>query len=82
MNEYMEIMAYFASVIILISFIVKDVILLRLLNTIGCVLFLIYSTYYGRYPLIFLNFMVIVVNLIYIYKPIVLLWKERSKRKS
>jgi membrane protein implicated in regulation of membrane protease activity len=82
MNEYMEIMAYCASVIILISFIVKDVILLRLLNTIGCVLFLIYSTYHGRTPLVFLNFMVIVVNLIYIYKPIVLLWKERSKRKS
>jgi membrane protein implicated in regulation of membrane protease activity len=82
MNEYMEIMAYCASVIILISFIVKDVILLRLLNTIGCVLFLIYSIHHGRIPLVFLNFMVIVVNLIYIYKPIVLLWKERSKRKS
>lgn len=81
MNEYMEIMAYCASVIILISFIVKDVILLRLLNTIGCVLFLIYSTYHGRTPLVFLNFMVIVVNLIYIYKPIVVLWKEHLKRR-
>jgi hypothetical protein len=77
----MEIMAYCASVIVLISFIVKDVILLRLLNTIGCALFLVYSSYYGRYPLIFLNFMVIVVNLIYIYKPIVVLWKEHLKRR-
>jgi len=81
MNEYMEIMAYCASVIVLISFIVKDVILLRLLNTIGCLLFLIYSSYHEKYPLIFLNFMVIVVNLIYIYNPIVLLWKEHLKRR-
>lgn len=81
MNFYMEIMAYFASVIVLISFIVKDVVLLRLLNTIGCMLFLIYSCYYGRYPLIFLNSMVMIVNLIYIYKPIVLLWKKHLKKR-
>lgn len=81
MNEYMEIMAYVASIIVLISFIVKDVILLRLLNTIGCMLFIIYSSYHERFPLVFLNFMVIVVNLVYIYKPIVLLWKEHLKRR-
>ena len=77
----MEIMAYIASVIVLISFMVKDVILLRLLNTIGCILFIFYSSYHERYPLVFLNFMVIVVNLVYIYKPIVLLWKEHLKRR-
>ena len=81
MNEYMEIMAYCASIIVLVSFMIKDIIFLRLLNTLGCVLFLIYSSYHERYPLIFLNFMVIVVNLIYIYKPIVVLWKKHSKKK-
>lgn len=81
MNEYMEIMAYCASIIVLISFMIKDIIFLRLLNTLGCVLFLIYSFYHERYPLIFLNFMVIVVNLIYIYKPIVVLWKKHLKKK-
>jgi hypothetical protein len=81
MNEYMEIMAYCASIIVLVSFMVKDIIFLRLLNTLGCVLFLIYSSYHERYPLIFLNFMVIVVNLIYVYKPIVVLWKKHLKKK-
>jgi hypothetical protein len=81
MTENMEIMAYCASVIVLISFMVKDVIILRLLNTVGCILFLIYSIYHERMPLVFLNFMVIVVNLIYIYNPIVLLWKEHLKRR-
>lgn len=81
MDCYMELMAYFASLIVLISFIIKDVILLRVFNTIGCVLFLIYSIYYDKTPLIFLNFMIIVVNIIYVYKPIITLWKERLKRK-
>ena len=81
MDYYMEIMAYFASVIVLISFIVKDIILLRLLNTLGCLLFLTYSTYHERYPLVFLNFMVIVVNLFYIYKPLVSLWKVHLKKR-
>jgi len=77
----MEILAYFASVIVLKSFIVKDIVLLRLLNVIGCILFITYSHYHGRYPLVFLNFMVIIVNLVYIYKPIVSLWKGRLKKR-
>ena len=77
----MEILAYFASLIVLISFIVKDIVLLRLLNVIGCMLFIMYSHYHGRYPLVFLNCMVILVNLVYIYKPIVSLWKGRLKKR-
>jgi hypothetical protein len=64
----MELLAYFASFIVLISFMVKDVILLRILNNVGCILFLIYAAYHGRYPLIFLNSMVILVNMYYILK--------------
>ena len=81
MDFYMEMMAYCASIIVLISFIVKDVVLLRLLNTVGCILFLIYAAYHERMPLIILNFMVIIVNILYIYKPIVVLWKERLKKR-
>lgn len=81
MDYYMEILAYFASVIVLISFMVKDIVLLRLLNVIGCMLFIMYSHYHGRYPLVFLNVMVILVNLVYIYKPLVVLWKGRLKKR-
>lgn len=81
MDFYMEILAYIASTIVLLSFIVKDIVLLRLLNVIGCMLFIMYSHYHGRYPLVFLNFMVIIVNLVYIYKPIVSLWKGRLKKR-
>ena len=68
MNWSMELLAYIASVVVLTSFIVNDVKLLRFLNNIGCVLFLIYACYHGRYPLIFLNSIIIVVNFYYIFK--------------
>jgi hypothetical protein len=59
----MEILAYIGSVIIFISFLVKNVKWLRILNNVGCVIFLIYSIYHGRTPLIILNSGVIIVNI-------------------
>lgn len=68
MDNYMEIMAYIGSVIILISFIVKDVKWLRILNNIGCLIFLVYAFYYNRTPLILLNSGVILINVYHLIK--------------
>ena len=68
MDNYMEIMAYIVSVIILMSFIVKDVKWLRLLNNVGCLIFLVYAFYHGRTPLILLNSGVILVNIYHLIK--------------
>lgn len=68
MDNYMEIMAYIGSVIILMSFIVKDVKWLRLLNNVGCLIFLVYAFYHGRTPLILLNSGVILVNIYHLIK--------------
>jgi len=65
--ESIEILGYSASIVVLISFMVKNIKLLRFLNIIGCILFLIYSSYYGRMPLIILNSLIIVVNIYYIF---------------
>ena len=64
----MEILAYCGSVIIFISFLVKNVNWLRILNNVGCVIFLIYSIYHGRTPLIILNSGVIIVNIWHLIK--------------
>jgi hypothetical protein len=64
----MEILAYIGSVIIFISFLVKNVNWLRILNNVGCVIFLIYSIYHGRTPLIILNSGVIIVNIWHLIK--------------
>ena len=67
MNILMEILAYIASVIILLSFCTKNVKLLRILNNIGCLIFLFYAFYHNRIPLIVLNSMVIIVNMYQIW---------------
>jgi hypothetical protein len=67
MENFMEIMAYIGSLIILISFCTKNVSLLRVLNNVGCVIFLFYAFYHGRLPLIILNSMVIAVNIYHIW---------------
>ena len=64
----MEIMAYIGSVIILISFVVKSVKWLRILNNVGCLIFLIYASYHGRTPLILLNSGVILVNIYHLFR--------------
>ncbi len=62
MNNYTEILAYIGSIIIFFSFVVKSVKWLRILNNVGCVIFLYYAFYHGRTPLILLNSGVILVN--------------------
>ena len=68
MDNYMEILAYIGSVIIFISFVVKNVKWLRILNNVGCVIFLFYAFYHGRIPLIILNTGVILVNIWHLIK--------------
>ena len=68
MDNYMEILAYIGSVIIFISFVVKNVKWLRILNNVGCVIFLFYAFYHGRIPLILLNSGVILVNIWHLVK--------------
>jgi len=67
-NEYWEILAYVGSVVIMVSFMLTNMKLLRLLNTIGCIIFLTYSYHYDRMPLVFLNIMIILVNAFYILR--------------
>ena len=73
MENLMEIMAYIGSLIIFISFCTKNVSLLRILNNIGCVIFLFYAFYHGRLPLIILNSMVIAVNVYHI-------WSDKNQK--
>ena len=72
MIDYMEIMAYCGSAIIFLSFCTKNVRLLRILNNVGCAIFLVYAFHHGRIPLIVLNSMVLAVNSYH-------LWKERKE---
>lgn len=66
--DTLSIIAYAASIIILISFTMKDMIVLRTLNAIGALMFLYYSTMKHDVPVMFINGAIAVINIVYIYK--------------
>jgi hypothetical protein len=68
MDQFMEIMAYVGSVLVFLSFCTKNVKLLRILNNVGCLIFLFYALHNDKMPLIILNSMVILVNIYHLIK--------------
>lgn len=69
-----EMLGYAASVIVAVSFVVGDVRLLRVFNSIGAVGFVIYGLLIGSYPVALLNGFIVIVNLYHIIK----LLREKS----
>jgi len=67
----LEIVGYFASIVVLCSFVMKDVKKLRLVNMAGCLLFVIYGimmpTFRLGLPLIITNSAILMINFYYLY---------------
>ena len=59
----MEILGTMASIIILISFTMKDIKKIRLINIIGSIIFIIYAIYIKSFSVCFLNSMMIFVHI-------------------
>lgn len=72
-----DLVAYIGSAFILVSFMLKDQIKLRILNSIGALIFIYYSVYKADYPVIFINSSIVIINLIYIIKNTK--WKKDTK---
>ena len=64
----LELMGYLSSVIVLISFLMSSVVKLRIINSIGCIVFVIYAILIKSYPTAFLNACLIGVNIYYLVK--------------
>ncbi len=66
-----EIIGYIASVIVLCSFLMKDVKKLRVVNMLGCLMFVIYGfmmpTIRLGLPIIITNLAIMLVNFYYLY---------------
>lgn len=67
-TSWIEWVGYAASIMIAISLLMTDVIKLRLLNTVGCLLFVIYGFIVGAYPVAVANLAIILINLYHLYK--------------
>ncbi len=70
-----EIVGYLASLFVLLSFFKKDIRQLRIINSLGCGLFVAYGVLLSSIPLIITNVAILIVNAYY------LLWKTPDNEK-
>jgi hypothetical protein len=63
-----DILGYMASLLTAISFLMKDVIKLRLINLISCIMFITYGLLIHSYPIVTVNSIVAIINIYYILK--------------
>ena len=68
MNEWVEWIGYAASFMIATSLLLTDLKKLRVINTIGCVLFVIYGSLVGAYPVVISNIAIAFINFYHLYK--------------
>jgi len=63
-----DFIGYAAMIALMISFTVKDIKKLRIINTIGCILFVVYGFMIHSWPIIITNAFITLVNLYYLLK--------------
>ncbi|WP_455538243.1 YgjV family protein [Terrisporobacter sp.] len=66
--EKIELVGYSASIFIAISLTMTDIFKLRIINSIGCLLFIIYGLNVGAYPVALANTIIITINFYNLYK--------------
>ena len=64
--ELTEWVGYLAMTVLLISFMMKNVIKLRIINSVGCLFFVIYGVMISQYPIVVTNLAIILINLYYL----------------
>jgi hypothetical protein len=63
-----DIIGYVGTILILVSFSMKDIRKLRLINIVSCLIFVIYGFLISSKPTIILNISVIILNLYFLIK--------------
>lgn len=66
--EPIELVGYASSIFIAISLMMTDIFKLRIINSIGCLLFVIYGLSVRAYPVAFANAIIIIINFYNLYK--------------
>jgi len=68
MGNYVEFIGYAASAFVLLSFLMKRMIMLRIINVIGCSLFVIYGILLWSFPIILTNVAIVLVNTYFVVR--------------
>ena len=62
-----ELLGYFASAMVLLSFFMKNIKMLRAVNCFGCSLFVAYGSFLESIPIIITNVAILIVNIYYLF---------------
>ncbi|OOF87546.1 hypothetical protein BKG93_01060 [Rodentibacter ratti] len=76
--NFLELLGYIATFFVAASFLFKSIVHLRIVNSIGAVLFVIYGMIIDAYPVAVLNAFLVCVNLYQLYR----LKKEQPLSKT
>ncbi len=68
MSNIVEWIGYLASAIILVSLLMSSIIKLRIINTVGSVIFAVYGIIIGSIPVAVMNFGIVGINIYYLIK--------------
>lgn len=63
-----EWIGYAASAGVLLSFLMRDIRTLRMINSVGCFLFIIYGFLLSSIPVILTNVIIVIINIYYLSK--------------
>jgi len=66
--ENTEYIGYVASGIVLLSFLMRKMFFLRVVNTVGCIFFIVYGMMLGSIPIILTNTAIVLINVYYLTK--------------
>ncbi len=63
-----DIIGYAAMLALMLSFTMKDIYKLRIINTVGCILFVIYGLMLNSWPIVITNAFITIVNFYHLTK--------------
>lgn len=66
--QFTDLLGYAASIFVVISLLMSDIKLLRYVNFVGCVLFVIYGVYIAAYPVAVMNFVASGINIYHLLR--------------
>ena len=65
--SYIEWIGYAASLFVLLSFLMRNIVTLRYVNSIGCLFFVAYGILLDSWPVIITNVAIVFVNAYYLF---------------
>ena len=63
-----ELVGYIGSALVLVSFLMTSVFKLRIVNSVGSIIFMVYALIIHSYPTAIMNFCLVIINIHFLYK--------------